>query len=123
MQMEYFKGIGFVNAGISKDKKEETVSAVLEQLECMKNGAITDDELSAAKTFYISTLRYVEDSPKGIEAFLLKGIILGNDISIEENARLAKAVTVEDVMRFAKNVHLDTVYLLEASKRGDDDEA
>lgn len=123
MQMEYFKGLGFVNAGISKDKKDETVSAVLEQLECMKNGSITEDELLAAKTFYISTLRYVEDSPKGIEAFLLKGIILGKAASIEEDVRLASAVTVEDVTRFARDVHLDTVYLLEASKGGSDDEA
>lgn len=123
MQMEYFKGIGFVNAGIAKEKKEETVSAVLEQLECMKNGSITEDELLAAKTFYISTLGYVEDSPKGIEAFLLKGILLGKDASIEEDTRLANAVTVSDLIRFAKDVHLDTVYLLEASKGENSDEA
>ena len=121
MQMEYFKGIGFVNAGISKDKKEETVAAVLEQLACMKSGAITEDELLAAKTFFISTLGYVEDSPKAIEAFLLKGIMLGKAASIEEDARLASAVTVEDVTRFAQTVHLDTVYLLEASKGGSSD--
>lgn len=123
MQMEYWKGIGFVNAGIAKEKKEETVSAVLEQLELMKNGSVTEEELLAAKTFYIASLRYVEDAPKGIEAYLLKKIILGEKADIGEDTRLVNAITVEDIARFAKTVCLDSVYLLEATKGGNEDEA
>ena len=125
MRIEYLKGVGFVNAGISADKKDETVSAVMEQLSEMQKGNITDEELFAARSFLQSSLRYIEDSAEAMESYLMKNILLDKP---NEDADAMKAhidgITKEEIARIARCVVLDTVYLLKASGKGDEaDEA
>lgn len=116
MRIEFLKGVGFVNAGISADKKDETVSAVMEQLSEMQKGNITDEELFAARSFLMSSLSYTEDSAEAIEGFLLKNALLEKpDVDIEAMKAHLDKITKDEIARMARNVVLDTVYLLKAN--------
>jgi len=113
------KGILAVSSGIEFDKYDAALSEILSQLEAVKNGEISDYELSAAKSGIASDYRTVEDSPGALEDFYLNQALIGPDCSPSELAALAEEITVEEVVSIAKGVECDAIYFLRGAKEED----
>ena len=112
------RGALFVTTGIDSDNYELAKAAIIEQVEKIKCGEISEDELSAAKKSICNGYSAVADSPSAIEKFYLGRII--NDIDVDISGFLAKinALSLDDVIRAANSLSLHTVYFL----RGDESE-
>ena len=106
------KGLMLVSSGISSENFEAAKAEILAQLEAVKNGDISDDELLWAKRSVASDLRASMDSQGELEGFWLSQAIDGADYGPLELAELAENVTKEDIMRIAASVELDMVYFL-----------
>lgn len=107
-----FFGFGYIHAGISSKNFDKALSIISEQINSMANGDITAAELSNAKKALINTLRESEDSPYngGDYAYSIK--ILHRPSNIEQLIEQYENVTIEEVIRVAKMVYLDTIYML-----------
>ncbi len=112
------KGLMLASSGISFDKFDAAKAEILAQLEAVRNGDFTDEELSWARRAVASDLRAAMDSPGELEGYWISQALDGLDYRPTELAELAGEVTREDVIAIAKSVELDLVYFL----RGEDDE-
>jgi len=118
------KGLMVVSSGIDFANFDAAKAEILAQLEAVKNGDISDDELTWAKRSVASDLRAALDSQGELEGFWLAQALDGLEYSPEMLAELAGDVTKEDVMAIAKSVQLDMVYFLrgEEHAQGGEDE-
>ncbi len=118
------KGIMLVSSGIEFDKLNAARDEILAQLDSVRRGEITDDELRSAKKSVASDLRAVQDSIGELEGFYLSQALDGLDYGPAELAALAEDVTKEDVQAIAESIECDLIYFLKGSgeEDGSDDE-
>ena len=118
------KGIMLVSSGIEFDKLDAARDEILAQLDSVRRGEITDDELRSAKKSVASDLRAVQDSIGELEGFYLSQALDGLDYGPAELAALAEDVTKEDVQAIAESIECDLIYFLKGSgeEDGSDDE-
>ena len=119
------KGLMLVSSGISFENFEAARAEILAQLDAVKNGEISDDELLWAKRSVASDLRSTLDSQGELEGFWLGQAVDGLDSAPAELAALAEEVTKEDVTAIARSGELDLVYFLcgeDAEDEEDDDD-
>ena len=106
------KGIVTVSSGIDLEHYDTAKAEILEQLRQCQLGNITDEELTAAKSAIISSLRSTPDSPGALEGFYGTVRISGMLWDIPDYIAHIEAVTAEDVARVARSLELHTVFLL-----------
>lgn len=118
------KGIMLVSSGIEFDKLDAARDEILAQLDSVRRGEITGDELRSAKKSVASDLRAVQDSIGELEGFYLSQALDGLDYGPAELAALAEDVTKEDVQAIAESIECDLIYFLKGSgeEDGSDDE-
>jgi len=116
------KGLLYAISGIDFDKFDAVKNEILAQLEEIKCGSVTDEELSAAKAGVASALRSLSDSAGGLEGFWLTNLIEGFDYEPEDLAALCEEVSLESVIAIAKGVELDAVYFLKGNGEEANDE-
>lgn len=101
-----------IRAGISKDNFDSTVKLIKKLMKEMEQGRFTEEELEVAKNNYITNLKEIEDNEGAIiETYLAKDLLNLGDI--EERKKEVRKVTKEDIMKIAKKIKLDTIFLLE----------
>jgi len=112
---EQIKGVLFVNCGISADKKEETQSEILAQLELIRDGSITDIEMEAARKSLCSAMTQMQDEPESMAAWHFSRRLSGNDITVNEELEQIASVTKQQIADAAQKISLDTVYFMEGT--------
>ena len=117
------KGIMLVSSGIEFDKYEEAKNEIFAQLEAVKKGDISDEELETAKRSVASELRSAMDSQGELEGFWLSQAMEGLDYGPMELAELIEEVTKEDVMAIAKSIEPDLIYFLKGFEEEETDDA
>ena len=101
-----------IKAGISSNNFTKTVKLVKKLMKDMVNGNFTEDQIAVVKENYISLLKEIEDNENAIiETYLAKDLLNLGDI--EERKREVMKVTKEDIMKVAKKIKMDTIFLLE----------
>jgi predicted Zn-dependent peptidase len=111
------KGLLMVVSGIEQKNKEKTLNAVLEQLEDLKQGNVSDEELENARRSLRNGYREITDSPAAIASWYLGRISTGRYDSPEDAIAAMEQITKEDVVTVANSVRLDTVYFLEGGEQ------
>lgn len=106
------KGILTVNAGVDRHKAAQAQEAIFAQLEACQAGAVSDEEMVAAKESILSSLRAVYDSPGAIESFFSTAAISGLGRTPEVYTEQIRAVTVADVANAAKTVTFHSAFCL-----------
>ena len=118
--VDLHKGLLLASAGIDFDKLDSARDEIFAQLEAMRRGEISEEELDAARACVASDLRAMCDSQGELEGFYLAQTLDGLDCSPLELAALAEDVSKEDVVRIAQSVDCDLIYFL---KGGEQEEA
>jgi predicted Zn-dependent peptidase len=113
--MDLIKGVMMVNCGIDGDKKETAQAEILRQLDLIRQGEITEDELRAAKMSIRSAIRQIYDEPSSMEMWWLGRMLSGRTVMPEEEIAHIEQITREDVARAAAGICLDTVYFMEGT--------
>ena len=106
------KGIVSVSAGIDFDKEQQTRDEIGRQLDAIRNGDVTDEELNAAKEALLSSLRGTHDSPGAIEGYYATSALSGMNLTVDAYMDAVRTVTKEDVSRMARQLKLHTTYFL-----------
>lgn len=121
--LDTHKGLMLVSSGIDQERFAEARDEIFAQLECVKRGEISDEELTAAKSGVASDLRSLMDSQGDLEGFYLSHTLDGLECSPLELAELAADVSREDIVKIAQGIECDLVYLLRAEEEDADEQA
>ena len=121
-----YKGLMFVSSGVAVENKDRAYEEIMVQLEAMRRGDFTADELANAIRSLQSAYRQLTDSPGGMENYYLGRMLFGVDLTTEQMEAGFAQVTAAGVVEAAKRVSLDTVYFLRGpggqSNEEEDDE-
>ena len=110
------KGLLFASAGIDFDRFEDAKNEILHQLDEIRNGNITEEELAYARKGICSDLASMQDSQGAMESYTISNILDGWNVTPEEYSELVNHVTKEDVMAVADSVVCDLIYFLRGSE-------
>lgn len=111
-----FKGILTVESGVENCNTQRTVDAVLNELEEVKKGNFTDEDLSLAKLSVSSDFLSLCDTVTGNEEWFVSQIADNEFLTVEETTEKFSKVTKEDIIRAANKLTLDTIYILSAKE-------
>ena len=120
MSLCYYCSSGFdavqavmtVESGVETENIEKTKEAASAQLEEMKAGNISDEELLHARLALSNAYRSVTDSLSSVEYWYMQRALSDEMDSPREAIKKIEAVTKEDLVRAANTMELDTVYVL-----------
>ena len=113
---ENFKGIMYVTCGIDSDSREDAEKAILNQLEEIKKGNISEHEFKSAIASIKNSYAQITDSPYSIYSFVFDRSICNMSTSPSEFLENIQKVTVDDVKSAAGKVKLKAVYFLEGEE-------
>lgn len=105
-------GAIMISCGIMPENLEAALSEIRAQLDAMRSGEVSDEEILTAKRATVSGLRQMNDNPSALEAFEFRRYLAGVSESSEECAASIESITREDIISAASKVRFDTVYFL-----------
>ncbi len=118
-QLEKFKGMLIVNAGIEFPNFEKARDEVMLQLEEIKKGNISEHEFLSSINAIVNMCNSYYDDQRALASFYLSESIADTKRGLDEYIENIKKVTVADVTEVAKKLTLDTVYFLTGEKEND----
>lgn len=114
------KGIMYVQSGIESYNEEKAKNAILKQLEDIKNGDFTDEDIECSVKALEDSFKSVTDSPEALDSWFMSQCVSGRYNYPEDFIDEFKRVTREDIIKAAQDVTLDTVFMLEGTAKGGD---
>lgn len=106
------KGILLVTSGIDFDKFDSAKDEILRQLDELRSGEFTDEEIAWAKASVISSLKGIPDGSGPLEGYYFSRILNGDIMTPEEYAAAVDAVTREQIIEIAESIVPDLIYFL-----------
>ncbi|MBI3269911.1 MAG: insulinase family protein [Planctomycetes bacterium] len=110
--LERTKGLLEVDAGIEGDDYEEAVASIRRQVEDLRAGNVTDEEMEWTRKALEDVVRGLPDSPVAEIVRHAELALHGREETHEEALERIRAVTRDEVVRVARRIQLDTVYFL-----------
>lgn len=112
----YSKSSVLVESGVANENAGKLTEEVNNQLELLKKGEFTDEELENTKLYMLNGYRSVNDSPSSVINWFFSGLCFDDMRTPEEMAEDISAVTRERIIEALKTFRPDTVYTLLASE-------
>ena len=106
------KGIMLVNSGVENENIEKTKKAVIDQLEEIKNGNFTNEDINFAEMAIKNDFKSVADSAGNVSNWYFDCIRKNDIITPEEKLGRYLGVSKERIIAAAKSMVLDSVYVL-----------
>ena len=106
------KGNIMISCGIEIKNYEKALEIIRKQLEDLKAGKFTHEELENAKKGIISGIKGIEDEQDTEITYYFGQELSGNDVSSEQYIKEIEQVSREDVMGIANSVNINTIYFL-----------
>ena len=106
------KQVIMVRAGIEIENYEKALEIIKEQLEDMKNGKFSDEDMKSAKNLIFATINNIEEEQDTEISYYFGQELAKSDITIEEYKDKIQQVTKEQVEELANNIQINTIYFL-----------
>lgn len=116
------KGILTVQSGVETENAERAEKEIRKQLDEMKAGGVTAEDLEKSKRSMEDFFLSVFDTPEELDGWLFSQVTDDEFQTPEDLVADMKEVTVEQVIEMANNISLDTVFLLKGTGTGGDGE-
>ena len=117
-----YSGLMTVSSGMEVKNFELVRSAILDQLDQIRRGNITEQELAAAKKSIINAYRQLYDSPFDLQSFYSGRMIFSISDTVDDCIRKLEAVTVDRIVDIAGKISLDALFFVEGRGEGPDEE-
>lgn len=108
----WLKGSLSVKCGVEKEKIKQAYEEILNQLELMKKGDFSEEDIVNAKMYRRNYLKTFYDSLNAMAAWYMSRIYFDDLASPEEIMKRDEKITKDDVIKAAQSVKLDTFYVL-----------
>jgi predicted Zn-dependent peptidase len=111
-RLEKHKGIQLVGSGIEVDNYRQALEIILEQVELIKKGKISREEMENTRRALINMYKVVGDSPYNLVNFYIDGLIGEREEGVDYFINKIEGIKEENVVAVAHKVYLDTIYFL-----------
>ncbi len=116
-----YKSNIFIKCGIEIKNYEKAMEIIRKQLEDMKNGVFTDEDIENAKKGIISGIKSIDDEQDTEITYFFGQELTNTKTSLEEYMEKIQKVSKQDIVKVANSVTVNTVYFLrdnESAKEG-----
>lgn len=107
-----YKNNIFVNCGIEIANYEKALELIKEQIEDMKKGEFTQEDIENAKKGIIATIKTIDDEQDTEINYYFGQELTQSKVSLEEYKNKIDSVGKEDIIAIANKVRVNTVYFL-----------
>lgn len=107
-----FQSTILVDSGVEESDAEKAKTEILKQLDAIREGNFSDEELEAARRALIQRYAAAGDNPDALEGYYLPQTMYENYTTPDEKRSHILSITKEDVCRAARLTHFDSTYLL-----------
>ncbi|WP_057763267.1 EF-P 5-aminopentanol modification-associated protein YfmF [Cytobacillus praedii] len=111
-RLESHKGLMMVMSGIDNKNYDQAIRIINEQMDAMKSGDFSEEEIVQTKAVIKNQLLETVDTSRGIVEILYHNVVSKKDISLDEWMEKMDHVTKEDIIAVANKINLDTIYFL-----------
>lgn len=101
-----------VDVGVERNNIEKAKSEILHQLDEIRNGNITDEEISSANLSMDNAFSSIGDTPSSYSGWYFDCLCDGEIVTPQEKFRKYASVTKEDIINSAKALSLDSIYIM-----------
>ena len=103
-----------INTGIEIKNYKKALEVIRVQLEDMKNGNFSDEDIENAKKSIISGVRVIKEEQDTELTYYFGQEISKSKIEIDEYISKVEKVSKEDIVNIANNININTVYFLKS---------
>ena len=107
-----YKSNIFIKCGIEIKNYEKAMKIIRKQLEDMKSGNFTEDDISNAKNGIISSIKSIDDEQDTEITYFFGQELTNNKISLDEYISKIEKITKEDIIKIANSITINTIYFL-----------
>ena len=115
-RLESHKGLLMVMSGIDNKNYEQAVTIIKEQMEAMKRGDFSEQEIIQTKAIIKNQLLETIDTSRGLTEVLYHNVVAKMDISLDEWLARIDEVTREEIIACGEKIALDTIYFLHGTE-------
>ncbi len=107
-----FKNNIFINCGIEIPNYEKALEIIKQQIDDMKKGDFTDEEVENAKKGIIASIKTIDDEQDTEITYFFSQELSQNKCDIEQYINRIAVVNKENVIEIANKVSINTIYFL-----------
>ena len=107
-----YKSNIFIRCGIEIKNYEKAMEIIRKQLEDMKNGIFTDEDIENAKKGIISGIKGIDDEQDTEITYFLGQEMTNSKVSLEQYIEKIQKVTKKDIVDVANSIGINTIYFL-----------
>ena len=107
-----FKNIIFVNSGIEISNYDKALEVIREQIEDMKKGDFSKEDIENSKKGIIAAIKTIDDEQDTGITYYFGQELSGTSISEEEYINKIENTTKENIVDVANKVQINTIYFL-----------
>ena len=102
----------FINCGIEIANYEKALEIVKKQIEDMKNGDFTEEDIQNAKKGIISTIDLIDDEQDTGITYYFGQELSAHKIGADEYKEKVEKIQKEDIVKIANAISINTIYFL-----------
>ena len=102
----------FIRCGIEIENFDKALEIIKKQLEDMKNGDFTEEDLENAKKYMISGITSIQDEQDSEVIYYIGQELSEKFTTFEEYAKRIEEVSMQDVKDVANSIDINTIYFL-----------
>lgn len=102
----------FIRCGIEIENYDKAVKTIKEQLENIKDGNFTDENIENAKKYLISGIRNIEEEQDTEIVYYIGQEIANTNLAIEKYIENIEKVSKEEILQIANSIGINTIYFL-----------
>ena len=106
------KGNIMISCGIEIKNYDKALEIIKKQLEEMKAGNFTDEELENGKKGIVSAIKGLEDEQDTEITYYFGQELSNNEVSVDDYIKEIEKVTREEVINVADSININTIYFL-----------
>ena len=102
----------YIKCGIDIENYEKALKIIKEQLEDMKKGEFTDNNIEEAKINIISTINFIPEEQDTELMYYFSQELSGYEMDYEEYINKINSITKQDIIELANRIQVNTIYFL-----------
>ncbi|MCM3237657.1 insulinase family protein [Heyndrickxia oleronia] len=111
-RLESHKGLLMVMSGIEAKNYDQATTIIREQMDAMKKGDFTDQEIEQTKAVINNQLLETTDTSRGLVEILYHNVIANQNFTVDDWIQRINKISKQDIIEVAKKIELDTIYFL-----------
>lgn len=107
-----FKSIIFINSGIEISNYDKALKVIKEQIEDMKKGNFSEEDIENSKKGIIAAINTIDDEQDTGITYYFGQELSGTNVSEEDYIKKIENITKENIVDIANKVQINTIYFL-----------